>query len=331
MNQWKAGDLLNVSSSYWSACALHTGVRLDVFSPLYDDSLSVSELAKRCQCDGRGMELLVIALVSMGLMHKHDGHVLTLDEGARRYLCKQSSDYMGSILLHHAGLMPAWSNLFCAVKKGEPTQNFLIDISDEEREHFLCGMANLATLQATAIAKHLDLQHKKHLLDLGGGPGAYSVQFCLHNTSLCASVFDLPESERIATKNIAEHALQDRVDFISGDFMFDSLPKGCDVLWMSHILHSYGPMECRALLERVFAEMALGADLYLHDFFLGDDKSGPEFAALFGLNMLALTPNGQTYSLLEVETMLKDIGAQQCRRISIPAPMPITILAAQKL
>ena len=33
-NNWTIPDLLQLSGGYWAACALHAGVKLDIFSPL---------------------------------------------------------------------------------------------------------------------------------------------------------------------------------------------------------------------------------------------------------------------------------------------------------
>ena len=33
-SEWTIPELLELSGGYWSACALHAGVRLDVFTPL---------------------------------------------------------------------------------------------------------------------------------------------------------------------------------------------------------------------------------------------------------------------------------------------------------
>ena len=43
-NVWTAADLLQLSGGYWNACALHAGVKLDLFSSLADRSLSAAAL-----------------------------------------------------------------------------------------------------------------------------------------------------------------------------------------------------------------------------------------------------------------------------------------------
>ena len=52
-NIWTAADLLQLSGGYWSACALHAGVKLDVFTPLSQRTLTAPELAGRLKVDPR--------------------------------------------------------------------------------------------------------------------------------------------------------------------------------------------------------------------------------------------------------------------------------------
>ncbi len=65
-----ANDLLNLSGSYWSACALHAGVKLDLFTPLSACSFTASKLAELVACDVRGLTMLLHALTAMGLLDK---------------------------------------------------------------------------------------------------------------------------------------------------------------------------------------------------------------------------------------------------------------------
>jgi hypothetical protein len=54
---------------------------------------------------------------------------------------------------------------------------------------------------------------------------------------------------------------------------------------------------------------------------------GPEFPALFSLNMLLGTESGRAYSELELRDMLTTAGVQGIRRIPIQTPNDSGILA----
>ena len=101
----------------------------------------------------------------------------------------------------------------------------------------------------------------------------------------------------------------ERIGFIGGDFNIDPISGGpYDVAWLSHILHSNSLEECQECIDKTVAALAPGGLLMIHDFILDDAKDGPEFAALFSLNMLIGTDGGRSYSRAEIFAMLEQAG-----------------------
>jgi len=58
----------------------------------------------------------------------------------------------------------------------------------------------------------------------------------------------------------------------------------------------------------------------VHDFILDDTMDGPLFPAIFSLNMLLGTENGQSYSEKQIKNMLADAGVKDMQRIPIQVP-----------
>ena len=44
MEEWTAGKLLGISWSYWQACALHAGVKLELFTKIGEGERSAREI-----------------------------------------------------------------------------------------------------------------------------------------------------------------------------------------------------------------------------------------------------------------------------------------------
>ena len=190
--------------------------------------------------------------------------------------------------------------------------------NDARRESFLLGMSALAMKLAPDMVPRLDLGGRRRLLDLGGGPGTWSVHFCLHNPGLSATVFDLPGSRPFAERTIAQFGLQERITFVPGDFHNDSFGGPFDVAWLSHILHGEGPAECETIIAKAARTLECGGLLIVHDFLLDERRDAPLFPALFSLNMLLGTQAGQAYSEQEVEQMLHRVGLESIRRVPGP-------------
>ena len=220
--RWNPGELLEVSGAFWKTCALHAAVKLDVFSVIGDDQLSAETIATKINGSLKGVERLLNALVAMDLLEKNDDVYLNIP-GGRDFLSRQSDKYIGHIILHHHHLVESWAQLDVSVQTGKPIRQ-RSSFSDEEwRESFLMGMFNMAMNMAPMLIPEIDISARRHLLDLGGGPGTYGIHFCRHNPDLKATVFDLPTTRPFAEQTIKRFELSDRIDFQAGNYLKDEI------------------------------------------------------------------------------------------------------------
>lgn len=331
MTEWTLPDLLQLSGGYWSTCALHAGVRLDIFSVLDGTPRTAREVAQLQSSDPRGTAMLLDALASLALLAKRDDTYVATPFAAV-YLSRTSPDYMGHIIMHHHHLVSGWSRLHEAVTTGAPVREPVSRGDDETvRESFLMGMFNLASYLAPRISHAIDLSGSKRLLDLGGGPGTYAIHFCRANPGLSAVIYDLPTTQTFAEKTIARFDLLQRIAFTPGDYHVDPVPSGFDTAWLSHILHSDGPVTAAALLRTAVSSLNPGGTLMVQEFILDDAKDGPVFPALFSLNMLVGTEAGQSYSQSELTTMMTEAGLTQVTRLALDLPNGAGVLSGRKL
>lgn len=324
---WTPADLLQLSGGYWSACALHAGVKLDLFTPLAERELTALELAGLLGTDSRGLAMLLNALAAMELVAKR-GESYNAPPFAARFLARNSPDYLGHIIMHHYYLMAGWARLDEAVKGGGPLRERVSHDEDEAvRESFEMGMFNLAMQTAPRIVPHVNLTGRRRLLDLGGGPGTYAIHFCLANPALTAVVYDLPSTRRFAEQTIARFALSDRVAFQAGDFITGGIEGTFDVAWLSHILHGEGAEGCAVILEKTVAALEPGGLVLVQEFILDDTHAAPLFPALFSLNMLINTTAGQAYSEGELFALLAAARVGEIRRLPIELPNGAGVIA----
>jgi len=329
--EWTIPELLQLSGGYWSVCALHAGVKLDLFTVLEAAPLSAAEVAQLRSCDPRACAMLLDALTSLALLEKHDRSYVCTPFAAAN-LSKSSPGYMGHIIMHHHHLMPGWARLHEAVLSGGPLRKEDSHGDDESlRESFLMGMFNLASQLAPGIAAAIDLSGCRCLLDLGGGPGTYAIHFGLANPELKSIIYDLPTTRSFAEQTVARFALADRIGFVAGDYHADPLPDGYDAAWLSHILHIDGTEACAALLRKTVASLKPGGILLVQEFILNDAKDGPLFPALFSLNMLLGTESGQSYSEGELAVMLSDAGLSDVQRLKLDLPNGAGVMSGRKL
>ncbi|CAB1059995.1 O-methyltransferase [Olavius sp. associated proteobacterium Delta 1] len=327
--QWNPGDLLEISGFYWKTAVLHAAVKLDLFSAIGDGQLAGTEISRQLNAPQRGVERLLDALAAMELLVKVDGIYANTPSG-QNFLSKNSAQYIGHIIMHHHHLVESWSKLDQAVQSGMPVRSRSSFSKEEWRESFLLGMFNMAMGLAPKLVPQIDLSTRKHLLDLGGGPGTYAIHFCLNNPGLRAEVYDLPTTRPFAEKIIKQFNLADRINFIDGNYLTDPVEGRYDVAWLSHILHGEGPEECRMIIQKAVDALDPQGSIIIHEFILNNNMDGPLFPALFSLNMLLGTDSGQSYSEQQLTDMLLAAGVKNIRRIPLNSPNDSGLLVADK-
>jgi len=324
---WTAQTLLEVSNGYWQTCALHAAVKLDLFSYLDEQAAVAADLAQKVGVDHAALERLLNALTAMQLLTK-SGERYVCTPSAAEFLSRQSSRYLGHIILHHRHLMESWLHLDEAVTSGQPVRKKPFYMDKESLESFLLGMSALSMLLAPQVVDKIDLSGRRRLLDLGGGTGIWALHFCRENPGLQATVYDLPTTRAFAEEAIARFDLGDRVTFIAGNFLNEEIPDRYDVAWLSHILHGEGPQDVQTILGKAFCVLQPGGLLLIHEFILDNDLAGPLFPALFSLNMLVGTPGGRTYSAQQLFGALRSAGFKNPHLLVFDLPGGSSIIAA---
>ena len=322
------GQIMDISGSYWKTCALHAGVKLDLFSTIGEGAVSAVDIAEAAGLNPDGVARLMNALTAMGLLVK-TGQQFANAEAARRFLVRTSDAYLGYMIMHHHFLMPSWNRLSEAVRSGRPVRERAIDGDDDRREAFLMGMFNNASLIAPKVADLIDLGGCRRLLDLGGGPGTFAIHFCLKHPELTAAVYDLATTRPFAHKTIKKFGLEDRIRFIAGDYTTETLDGAFDAVWMSHILHGEDPATCREMIQKAVGTLTGGGRIFIHEFILEDSADGPLFPALFSLNMLVGTHGGRSYTQAELIDMLTAAGVIDIQRLPFKGPTESGILAGR--
>ncbi len=313
------GQLLEISGDYWKACALHAGVKLDIFTAIGEKGRTDVEIAKKLNLDKRATAAFLNALTAMNLLKK-TGEIYSNTRSSKSFLSKDSQDYIGYFILHHHDLVVKWSQLDQVVKSGKPIRTGASQKDKGQRESFIMGMFNLAKGLAPRLADQINVSNRRHLIDLGGGPGTYAVYFCLKNPRLKATVYDLPSTQPFAEKIIKKFGLSDRIDFIEGNYLEDDIEGTYDVALLSNILHAEGHENCQMIINKTVAALEPGGLIVVHEFVLDSTMDGPLFPALFSLNMLLGTDAGQSYSEEQIMRMLESAGLKKIERHPFQGP-----------
>jgi len=314
-------ELTMITRGYWPARAILTGVELGIFRVLGRRKFTAKVIAKRIEGDPRATEMLLDALVGLELLTK-SGRSYAIRAAMAPFLTDGPESALG-MMAHHARLWEAWSRMTEAVRTGKPLREApSFRRGPEDARQFTYAMRDGAIRFAPAVAAEVNLRGRRHLYDLGGGPGIYSVEMARRYPDLRVTVLDLPNVVAVAREIVAEYEdIRDRVAFLACDLGSDPLPKGADAAILSHVIHGEPEEGVRSLFAKVLAILPKDGLFIVRDFFLSPDRTQPPGASLFSLNMLTATRGGRSYSAKECEAWLRKVGfARVTYRKSTAAP-----------
>jgi precorrin-6B methylase 2 len=306
--QWTAEKVLSVARLFQPACVLAAGATLDVFSALHEEPTTARKLASRLGADPRATTILLDALAALEFLTKQ-GDVYSVPGDAADLLSEQSAGSVLPMARHLANCLRRWAMLAAVVRTGrraEAGPSICGEAADQA--DFIGAMHNISKPIAAQVIAHLQPLKFRHLLDIGGGPGTWTMAFLRAVPEARATLFDLPPVTAMARARFVEAGLVDRVTLVGGDFYVDELPAGPDLAWLGAICHQNSREQNRALFAKVYKALADGGAVVIRDMVMDPSRTSPVGGALFAVNMLTATDAGGTYTFDEYSEDLQEAG-----------------------
>jgi ubiquinone/menaquinone biosynthesis C-methylase UbiE len=305
--RWTADKILNMVRAFQPACVLAAAADLNIFSALIVRPTTAKSLAAKLGTDLRATAVLLDALTAMELLTKRaDKYIVPLD--AAQMLTEESPDNILPALRHQANGLRRWNQLARITQTGKPAKcKPSIHGRTADEAAFIGAMDNFSAPFAESIVKRLKPDFK-HLLDIGGASGTWTIAFLRVVPKAKATLFDLPSVIPMAKKRIAKAGLSDRVTLVAGDYYCDELPAGVDFAWLSAIAHQNSREQNRALFAEVYASLQDNGVLVIRDVVMDSSRTSPVAGAMFAVTMLVVTQGGGTYTFDEFRQDLLQAG-----------------------
>jgi SAM-dependent methyltransferase len=315
------------AASFQKSRILLSAFELDIFTNIEESGTTNNQIVNKLHLNEHACERLLNALVSLDFLSKKDKFYFNTEESFT-FLSKKSPEYLGG-LMHSNHLWNTWSNLTKVVKTG--TSAHSTEINERGKDWlfpFISAMHDRAKKQAPQQLAKIDLTGIKSVLDIGGGSGAYSMQFIAIKPEIEATVFDLPNVVPITQKFIDKEGFTGKVKTHTGDYTADDLPKGFDLVFLSAVIHS-NPLETnQELINKCYKSLNQKGKIVIQDWVMNNDRTQPTSGAIFAINMLVGTEAGDCFTDQEVTEMLKTAGFTNISRIEFESGLSQVI--AQK-
>lgn len=313
MQAWSSENILGIARNFMESRILLTGAELDLFTLLADRSMTVEEIQAHLGADRRALTMVLDALAAMGLLIKQEGRYRT-EPSAAPLLAAEAPGSVLPMVLHSANLWHSWGRLTDIVR--DPGVGPQPAASEEDRLRAFIGAMHVAAApQAAQIVAAVNPGAARRLIDVGGGPGTYTIAFLKASPRLCATLFDRPGVIEMARERIGQAGLLERVTLVPGDFYTDPLPPGHDLAFVSAIIHMNSPAQNLDLYRKIYDALEPGGRIVIRDHVMEPDRIRPRSGAIFAINMLVNTVGGGTYTCAEIADGLTQAGFTRVRLI----------------
>ncbi|MBD3728628.1 MAG: ubiquinone/menaquinone biosynthesis protein [Sphingomonadales bacterium] len=283
---------------------------------LADRAMDTRECAAAIGADARALSVHLGALAALGYIEKR-GDKWRATALSRSWLHPEAEGYYGHFFASFREANPLHAELMATLMTGErpdPAHSRSSakewergDMSDEAAQGIARFMHAHSVSPALSAARHPLFGQFRHLMDVGGGSGVFSVAIARAHPGLRCTVMDLPAMARAAQSYIAQAGLADRVDTAGVNMFAQDWPIGPDAHFFSNVFHDWSEETNLLLTRKSFAALPSGGRIVLHEMLIDDDGCGPWIPAAFSLLML-LGTQGRQYSFTELRTILEAAG-----------------------
>lgn len=276
----------------YGSAAVTAAIEIGITESLQRAAQTPAQLGKSLHLNPESVESVLRVLVAMGFGKERNG-LFSLTEVARAYLVPSSPlSRAFELSFHFATKEHTWVvNKLRETSRVARTYGQIWRENPEENDQVknaAAGMDSIIKAPATAIVRSGAFRSVQHILDVGGGSGAFAVTLTEHLPKVNVTVLDLP-----AMCKQAESWVQSRkathIHFHPADFFKDPWAQNCDAIFFSNVLHDWPEADVLTLLKHARSNVIHGnrrpGQLYVLEVLRDKNKNGPLMATIFHLQM----------------------------------------------
>jgi ubiquinone/menaquinone biosynthesis C-methylase UbiE len=297
-----------MARAYTASAVLYTALDVGLFTHVSNGSNTETALVEETGLRPVDVDRLVSCALSLELLDWEGDHLVnTLDVEA--YLVKGKARYAGAWMMFTRPDVDGWFDMTEKMRVPDSSKlGMYQELTVESARKYHRATASIGFGAARRFVKTVDLSTRRHLLDLGGGSGAYSITAVEHFKGLRATVLDLPPVVIATQEYIADAGVQDRVETLGADFTVGEFPSPVDVVVMASNLPIYDGEIIGGVVSRAFRALESNGEMHLIGEMLNDDRKGPVDAAMWGMNELICGSEGRAHTRAECQNYFASAG-----------------------
>ncbi|WP_233421945.1 acetylserotonin O-methyltransferase [Ruegeria profundi] len=315
-------EIFEVVQGFVSSQVLVALVALDIFDHLADGPMTARHLAHRLGVNANRLAVFLHAGAALGFLRVHRGDRYGL---SRKGAALRGVPGLADMILHHRALYRDLESPESFLRNGSETElsgfwpyvGDAAQIGAEQAERYSLLMARSQRLVAEDTLRQVRLKNVRHLLDIGGGSGAFLAEVAQRYPAPRLTLFDLPQTRSAAQSYLEGVGQSDRITCTSGSFARDPLPAGADAISLIRVLYDHDDETVHRLFAKVFDALPPGGRLIISEPMSGGDHPDPITDVYFAIYTLAMG-TGKTRSAAQISELLAASGFVQ---IAHPKPL----------
>ena len=320
----RASALFDLTAGFVYSQVLVAVVRLRILETVGFEPKTLDEIRATTDLTREATERLVHAAVALGLLELR---------GRDRYgLGPQGSSLIGHegvkrMIEHHALLYRDLSDPL-SLLRGElqpELARFWSYAGDGDSAAYSALMTSSMELLAEDVFAAFPLDRFRHLLDIGGGEGAFVSAAAARFPKLTVTLFDLPP---VAARAEARVKYEPRIRVVGGDVFVDAPPRGADLVSLVRVIHDHD--DARALEILRAARNALGprGTVIVAEPMAATRGAERMGDAYFGFYLLAMR-QGRPRTEATLRALLQTAGFRNVRRRTTSRTLFVQVLTAE--
>ncbi len=302
-----------MAAGFVPAKILLASAELRLFDRLRAGDATAADVAVELGAPARGLEIVLDALVALGLVEKDAGRYRNAP-AYEPFLVEDGPTHFVASLRHRNRLFRHWAFLEEVVLGGAKPAALDDRGSLEDPKHnddFIRAMYAGSHARVASVVDRIDLDGVLQVADVGGGPGHYLAEILRRLPKAQGFLVDLPLTIQAAKRIRADGETRDRTTYVAWDFYADGPPPRLpplDLVFLSQVVHAACADDNTALFRRLAPLLRPDGRLVVQEHVVDPDRTTPREAALFAVNMLAMTPAGTTYTEAEIRRFAEGAG-----------------------
>ncbi len=302
--------VLQIAERFFDSVTLFALFDSGIFKALSSGGKTLDDLQKEIRGSEESLRATLDAAVALKILSLQEGRYAASEALLDCLGREEAPAYLGEWVAFLHALASPLLQLGDAIRTGSTPGALFEDMSGDNipAKRMTAAMDAYARTRGIEIADHLDFSRTRRLLDLGCGPGTYSMAIVRRFPQVQATLLDLPGPIAEARRLAAARDMSDRFEFVAADAMSYTPDAPFDTILLSNTLHMIGPEGSLVLLKRCHGMLSPGGRMIVQAQYLNDDRTSPRWPTLLNLIQRVATPNGRNHAIGETREWMEQAG-----------------------